>query len=197
MAVANSREISRGRRDRRADCRGNAAFGGRRGLAETSEATEREIRQQPAMHRQGKKLRWHTKFGEIEVLEPQYRCETSAFVRSCVAQVVLGVFTAASARDHRLCRRSAFACAASGVSRIAVTTANMVNIAILRLTGLSRCVIISYRGRRRDCERPRRGCGGAANRRPCEAACSSPIRIASLSSCRPDGRSDRPASGSE
>src|SRR5271155_336120 len=50
------------------------------------EATEREIRQQPAMHRQGKKkLRWHTKFGEIEVLEPQYRCETKRirpFLRS-------------------------------------------------------------------------------------------------------------------
>src|SRR5271154_5148346 len=50
------------------------------------EATEREIRQQPATHRQGKKkLRWHTKFGEIEVLEPQYRCETKRirpFLRS-------------------------------------------------------------------------------------------------------------------
>jgi hypothetical protein len=27
------------------------------------------------MHRQGKKLRWHTKFREIEALEPQYRFE--------------------------------------------------------------------------------------------------------------------------
>jgi hypothetical protein len=25
------------------------------------------------MRRQGKKLRWHTKFGEMEVLEPQHR----------------------------------------------------------------------------------------------------------------------------
>ena len=41
------------------------------------EATEREIRQGPRMHRQGeKKLRWHTKFGEIEVREPQYRFGT-------------------------------------------------------------------------------------------------------------------------
>ena len=39
-------------------------------------AAEQEIRQQPHMHRQGEKTRWHTKFGEIEVLEPQYRFET-------------------------------------------------------------------------------------------------------------------------
>ncbi len=40
------------------------------------EATEREIRRQAQMHRQGKKkLRWHTKFGEVAVLEPQYRFE--------------------------------------------------------------------------------------------------------------------------
>jgi hypothetical protein len=49
-------------------------------------ATESEIRQQPQMHRQGKKkLRWHTKFDEIEVLEPQYRCESKRirpFLRS-------------------------------------------------------------------------------------------------------------------
>ena len=31
-------------------------------------ATEQEIRQQPGMHGNGKKLCWHTKFGEIEVL---------------------------------------------------------------------------------------------------------------------------------
>ncbi len=37
-------------------------------------ATEREVRLQPGVHRQGKKkLQWHTKFGEITVLEPQYR----------------------------------------------------------------------------------------------------------------------------
>ena len=36
------------------------------------EVTEREIRQQTQMHRQGKKLRWHTKLGEIVVLEPRY-----------------------------------------------------------------------------------------------------------------------------
>src|SRR4029077_15463976 len=57
------------------------------GGAETQvKATEKEIRQQPSMHRQGKKkLRWHTKFGEIEVLEPQYRSETKRvrpFMRS-------------------------------------------------------------------------------------------------------------------
>ena len=32
------------------------------------EATEGEIRQQPHMHRQGKKVRWHTKLGEIAIL---------------------------------------------------------------------------------------------------------------------------------
>ena len=49
-----------------------------RSWAETRvEATERDIRQRPQMHRQGeKKLRWHTKFGEIEVREPQYRFGT-------------------------------------------------------------------------------------------------------------------------
>src|SRR4029077_20927811 len=65
------------------------------GWAETQvKATEKEIRQQPSMHRQGKKLRWHTKFGEIEVLEPQYRRETKRvrpFMRS--AKVVPGGFS--------------------------------------------------------------------------------------------------------
>ncbi len=36
-------------------------------------ATERDVRSQTGMQRQGKKLRWHTKFGDIAVLEPQYR----------------------------------------------------------------------------------------------------------------------------
>jgi hypothetical protein len=41
-------------------------------------ATEQDIRQQPGMHRQGtKQLYWHTKFGEIEVSEPQYRFENT------------------------------------------------------------------------------------------------------------------------
>src|ERR1700733_14168623 len=37
------------------------------------------------MHRQGKKLRWHTKLGEIAVLEPRYRLESKSvrpFLRS-------------------------------------------------------------------------------------------------------------------
>ncbi|MFZ2106710.1 MAG: ISKra4 family transposase, partial [Roseiarcus sp.] len=49
------------------------------------EVTEQEIRQQPQMHRQGKKLRWHTKLGEIAVLEPRYRLESKSvrpFLRS-------------------------------------------------------------------------------------------------------------------
>lgn len=36
-------------------------------------ATEREIRQQPQMHRQGEKKSAGTKFGEIAIFEPQYR----------------------------------------------------------------------------------------------------------------------------
>ena len=50
------------------------------------EATEREARLQAGTHRQGKKkLQWHTKFGEITVLEPQYRLENNRvrpFLRS-------------------------------------------------------------------------------------------------------------------
>jgi hypothetical protein len=49
------------------------------------QVTEREIRQQPHMHRQGKKVRWHTKLGEIAILEPQYRFgreRVRPFVRS-------------------------------------------------------------------------------------------------------------------
>ena len=43
------------------------------------EVTEQEIRQQPQMHRQGKKkLRWHTKLGDIAVLEPRYRLESKS-----------------------------------------------------------------------------------------------------------------------
>src|SRR5580692_3639554 len=37
------------------------------------------------MHRQGKKLRWHTKLGDIAVLEPRYRLESKSvrpFLRS-------------------------------------------------------------------------------------------------------------------
>src|ERR1700748_1253609 len=78
-----------GRRDRRADCRGNAAFGaggdaglgrergrsdGERNSATTCDASPRE-----------KKLRWDTQFCAIGVLEPQYRCETKRirpFLRS-------------------------------------------------------------------------------------------------------------------
>jgi hypothetical protein len=40
-------------------------------------AMERDIRTQPSIRRQGKKLRWHTKFGDVEVFEPQYRSGTT------------------------------------------------------------------------------------------------------------------------
>ena len=49
------------------------------------EVTEREIRQQPQMHRQGKKNSAGTRLGEIELLEPRYRLESKSvrpFLRS-------------------------------------------------------------------------------------------------------------------
>ena len=63
------------------------------GWAETQvKATEKEIRQQPSMHRQGKSER------------NEARSPIHAQRKSCPS----GVFTAAAARHRRLCRRSVF-----------------------------------------------------------------------------------------
>jgi hypothetical protein len=74
------------------------------------EATEREIRQQPAMHRQGKKTPlayeiWRNRSFRAAI---SVRDEAHSSVPAQRKSRPSGVFTAASARDHRLCRRSAF-----------------------------------------------------------------------------------------
>jgi hypothetical protein len=81
------------------------------GWAETQvKATEKEIRQQPSMHRQGKK----NSAGIRNLAKSRFRAAISerdearspihAQRKSCPS----GVFTAAAARHRRLCRRSVF-----------------------------------------------------------------------------------------
>ena len=81
------------------------------GWAETQvKATEKEIRQQPSMHRQGKK----NSAGIRNLANRSFRAAISerdearspihAQRKSCPS----GVFTAAAARHRRLCRRSVF-----------------------------------------------------------------------------------------
>ena len=81
-------------------------------------ATEREIRQHPQMHRQGKKTPlayeiWRNRsFRAAISVREDARSPVPAQRKSRPS----GVFTTASARDHRLCRRSAFR---SGAAQIA------------------------------------------------------------------------------
>ena len=74
------------------------------------EATEREIRQQPSMHRPGKKTPlayeiWRNRGFRAAISErDEARSPIHAQRKSCPS----GVFTAAAARHRRLCRRSVF-----------------------------------------------------------------------------------------
>ena len=81
------------------------------GWAETQvEATEKEIRQQPSMHRQGKKTPlayeiWRNRGFRAAISErDEARSPIHAQRKSCPSWV----FTAAGARHRRLCRRSVF-----------------------------------------------------------------------------------------
>src|SRR5271168_4835860 len=82
-----------------------------KGWAENQvEATEKEIRQHPRMHRQGKKTPlayeiWRNRSFRAAI---SVRDEAHSSVPAQRKSRPSGGFTAASARDHRLCRRSAF-----------------------------------------------------------------------------------------
>jgi len=82
------------------------------GWAETQvKATEREIRQQPSMHRQGKKKNplayeiWRNRGFRATISE---RDEVRSPIHGQRKSYPSGVFTAAAARHRRLCRRSVF-----------------------------------------------------------------------------------------
>ncbi len=95
---------------------GRAAM--QRWAATQVEATEREIRQQPAMHRQGKKTPlayeiWRNRSFRAAI---SLRDEAHSPVYAQRKSRPSGMFTAAAARHHRLCRRSAFR---SGAAQIA------------------------------------------------------------------------------
>jgi hypothetical protein len=86
------------------DRRGDVAVGaGGEGWAEKRvEVTEREIRQQPHMHRQGKKLCWHTKIGEIRGFKAAIspREGTRSPVRAERKSHASDVFAALAKRDR-------------------------------------------------------------------------------------------------
>jgi hypothetical protein len=81
-----------------------------RGGGKHAEVTEREIRQQPHMHRQGKKssLAYEARRNRDLRAAIPFREGTRSSVRAECASNASDVFAALAARHHRFCRRSIF-----------------------------------------------------------------------------------------
>jgi hypothetical protein len=113
-AIENSlREISRRpMRPKNASSRRCGFWGVRRcrGGGKHAEVTEREIRQQPHMHRQGKKssLAYEARRNRDLRAAIPFREGTRSSVRAECASNASDVFAALAARHHRFCRRSIF-----------------------------------------------------------------------------------------